>query len=151
MPFLSRVSKWLCYEVWIIFAQTLSYCGSAAFIRAKSKCNPDVAIWYILFAKILEPLESFEPLQQVIFLLAVKTLAGETVAILVVHFQCLQLKKLMFFFSLEERITVAAQETVSQCGMSGFCPVVNFPLLRRMTKMTIAAATTSGVLKLPWH
>lgn len=103
MLFLSRVSKWLCYELWIIFAQTLSYCGSSAFIRAKSKCNPDVEIWYTLFAKILDPLESFEPLQQVILLLAVKTLEGETVAILVVDFQCLQLKKLMYCFSLKKK------------------------------------------------
>lgn len=58
-------------------------------------------------------------------------------------------KKTDVLFSLEEEITVASQETVSQCGMNGFCPVVNFPLLRRMTKMAVAAATTSGVLKLP--
>lgn len=104
MPFLSRVSKQLCCDIWIIFAQTLSYWDSSAFVRAKNKCNPDVAIWYTLFAKILEPLESFGPLQQVILLLAVRTLEGETVAILVVDFQCLQLKKLMYCFPLKKKL-----------------------------------------------
>lgn len=56
------------------------------------------------FAKILEPLESFGPLQQVILLLAVRTLEGETVAILVVDFQCLQLKKLMYCFPLKKKL-----------------------------------------------
>lgn len=72
-------------------------------MRAKSKFNPDVAIWHISFAEILEPQESFEPLQQVILLLAVKILEGETVAILVVDFQCLQLKKLMYCLPLKKK------------------------------------------------
>lgn len=57
----------------------------------------------MLFAKVLEPLGSFELWQQVILLLAVKTLEGETVAILVVDFQDLYFKKPMYCFPLKKK------------------------------------------------
>lgn len=75
-----------------------------SFVRRRNKCNPDVAVWYMLFAKFLEPLGSFELWQQVILLLAVKTLEGETVAILVVDLLCLHLEKPVCCFPLKKKL-----------------------------------------------
>lgn len=58
----------------------------------------------MLFAKFLEPLGSFELWQQVILLLVVKTLEGETVAILVVDFQCRHLEKPVYCFPLKKKL-----------------------------------------------
>lgn len=58
----------------------------------------------MLFAKFLEPVGSFELWQQVILPPAVKTLEGETVAVLVVDFQRLHLEKPMSCFPLKKKL-----------------------------------------------
>ena len=76
------------------------------FVRRKNKYNPDVAVWYMFLAKFLMPLGIFGFWQQVISLAVVKILQGETVAILVVDFQCLHPEKPKYCFALKKKLPV---------------------------------------------